>query len=233
MPSPVCGWCGRADASVRLPLGRICVACKRRAAYHPGACPGCSTVRPLAYLSDDGQRVCAGCVEQPSIFACTQCGTEQHPYGASRCARCILRERLTVLLTDPRTGELHAQLRPVFAALLAGERPQTTIYWLRRPPGHGPRILGQMARGQTPISHAAFERLPSDKSHNYLRDLLAALAVLPAYEARIERIMPWLDDLLATLPKPDAEIVERFARWHVIRTLRRKADRNDLTTPVV
>lgn len=90
-----------------------------------------------------------------------------------------------------------------------------------------------MARGETAISHASFEELPSDKSHNYLRDLLAALGVLPPYEDRIERMTPWLRDLLATLPKRDADIVERFARWHILRRLRNKADQCDLSTPVV
>jgi hypothetical protein len=58
-------------------------------------------VRPLAYRDPEGRTVCAGCVGAPSIFACTECGREDQPYGYNRCARCFLRQRLTILLTDP------------------------------------------------------------------------------------------------------------------------------------
>ena len=141
-----------------------------------------------------------------SVFACRDCGREDQPYGSSRCARCILRERLTELLTDPATGKVHDRLQPVFDELVDSERPQTAIYWLRRPPGHGPRILSQMARGELDISHDSF-RATLDRSHNYLRDLLAAVGVLPAYEPRIERILPWLETKLAALPADQADLV--------------------------
>ena len=50
-----------------------------------------------------------------------------------------------------------------------------------------------MARGDIEISHAAFDELASNKAVTYLRDLLVALAVLPAYHAKLERVSPWLD----------------------------------------
>ena len=163
------------------------------------------------------------------MFACTDCGREDHPYGGSRCARCILRERLTGLLTDPSTGRIPEALQPVFDTLIASERPQTTIYWLRRPPHVGPGLLRQMATGQMQISHAAFEQLPADRAHNYLRDLLAAIGVLPTYEAAIARMLPWLDAKLATLPTEDARVINRFARWRVLRHLRTRAEQGQLT----
>jgi hypothetical protein len=230
----VCVECGQErKAHLELTHGPLCERCRRQLHYRPKPCPTCGITRVVAYRDPAGTAVCAGCAGEDSAFACVQCGSEEHPYGAIRCARCFLTERLNQLLTDPSTGHIHARLRPVFETLIAVERPQTTLYWLRRKPGHGPRILGEMARGQTPISHATFEALPSDKSHNYLRDLLAAVGVLPAYEAQIERMIPWLRDLLATLPAKDAEIIDRFARWQILRRLRAKAARGDLTKSVV
>lgn len=186
-------------------------------------------MRPLAYLHDADEVVCAGCAGMPSVFACHECGREDNPYGARRCARCILRERLTTLLTDPHTGQIHVQLRPVFDELVGCDRPQAAIWWLRRPPGVGPRLLADMAAGQIEISHDTFRHLPSDKAHDYLRGLLAAVGVLPPFDIRVERMPPWLDTVLADLPDDHAALIRRFARWHVLPRMRTAADRGHLT----
>ena len=189
--------------------------------------------RPLAYrLVPDGPEqgdVCASCAGVASVFACRECGREDHPYGTSRCARCILRERLTVLLTDPSTGQVHQRLRPVFDELVDSERPQTGIWWLRKKPGVGPRLLAQMARGEVEISHDTFRSLPSDRAHGYLRSLLAAVAILPPFEVRIERMLPWIEDVVADLPSEQAGLVRQFAHWQVLREMRRAAREDRLT----
>lgn len=135
-----------------------------------------------ADLGAGGQVVCADCAEVESLFACPECGREDHPYGHDRCARCFLRERLAALLADPTSGHIHALRQPVFDALVGAERPQTGVYWLRRKPGVGPPLLGRMAGGEMDISRDAFRAFPSDKPHNYVRDLLVAVGVLPVYE---------------------------------------------------
>lgn len=230
MTRPACADCGHVGAYIRVPHGRLCIGCRRRIHYHPAECPGCGEVRPLGYRDQHDRRVCAGCARQEaSIFACPDCGREDHPYGSTRCARCILRERLTELLTDSGTGGIATPLQPLFDTLMASERPQTTIYWLRRPPGVGPRLLRAMASGQMEISHAAFEALPSDRAHNYLRDLLAAIGILRPYEPAIARMTPWLDAKLAELPAEEARLANRFARWRVLRRLRSRAERGELT----
>lgn len=76
------------------------------------------------------------------------------------------------------------------------------------------------------ISHAAFEALPSDRAHNYLRDLLAAVGVLPPYEPAIARMTPWLEAKLEGLPADEARVVNQFARWRVLRRLRGRAERS-------
>lgn len=145
------------------------------------------------------------------------------------CARCTLRERLTDLLTDPATGHVHADLTPLFDELVGSDRPQTGLSWLRKKPGVGPQILRQMARSELEVSHAAFHSLPSDRAHDYLRTLLAAVGVLEPFDPRLERMMPWLEEFLATVPAQHAELLRRYARWHVLRRMRRAAERSQLT----
>lgn len=214
-----------------LPTGPICYRCRRNIAYHPGVCPECCELRPIAYpsTSSHGVLVCASCAGTASVFACTRCGREDHPYGADRCARCILSQRLTVLLTDPATGSIHDTLQPVYDELAGAGRPQSVISWLQRPPATGTRLLGLMARGEMPITHDAFRALPADRSHNYLRELLTSVGTLPPYQAAIERMLPWLDAKLTELTAEDASVIGRFARWHILRRLRRAADAGTLT----
>lgn len=232
MSEPARCWeCGRTGGLTRLPHARICLACRRRRHYHPESCPGCRQVRPLAYTAG-ALVVCASCVGAESIFACRECGREDHPYGARRCARCILRERLNDLLTDPATGHIHTRLQPVFDELVGSDRPQTGIWWLRKKPGVGPRLLAQMARGEIEMSHDTFRGLPSDRAHDYLRSLLAALGVLPPFDIQIERMHPWIDQLLADIPAGHAALVRRFAHWHVLRGMRRAAREGRLTQGV-
>jgi hypothetical protein len=86
-----------------------------------------------------------------------------------------------------------------------------------------------MARGEMDISHAAFDHLAPDRAVIYVRDLHAAVEVLPPYEASVGRVTPWLRELLATLPKHHADLIDRFARWQLLRRLRLLEDRGNIT----
>lgn len=229
--APVCIRCERLTGSFELPEGKICQNCCRYLAYHPARCPGCSQFRPLPYLSvtAPAQLICADCAGKPPVFVCEKCGRQDQPYGVRRCASCVLSERLHVLLLDPRTGEIHERLRPVFDALVGSHRPQNAITWLQRPPGHGPTLLRQMASGEVNISHDTFARRPMDRAHNYLRDLLVALEVLEPYEPLIERIGPWLIDRVAGISAMHRQTIDQFARWVILRRLRTAADQGRLT----
>ena len=102
------------------------------------------------------------------------------------------------------------------------ERPQTGLWWLaKRKPGVGPRLLAQMARSEVEISHETFRALPSDRPHDYLRSLLAAVGVLPPFDIQLERMPPWIEGVVAGLPAEHAALVRRFAHWHVLRGMRK------------
>lgn len=92
-----------------------------------------------------------------------------------------------LLGTAMRLGEVLARLKPVFDELVGSERPQTGIWWLIKKNGNGigPRLLAQMACGEIEISHDTFRALPSDRAHDYLRSLLAAVGILPAFDIHL------------------------------------------------
>lgn len=171
--------CDQPGAYIRLPHARLCTRCKNRRHYHPRACPGCGTVRPLAYRSQTDQEICAACAGvETSIFACNRCRREDNPYG-TLCARCTLHDRLTVLLTTPATGAIHPQLQPVFDDLLAANRPQSVITYLTKPPTTGTQLLRAMACGQMPLNihpklvrHAARYGLAAELPTAVMADLI-------------------------------------------------------------
>lgn len=231
LPRQPCAHCGAMRRCPTVILGQpVCHNCRHRFGRHPATCPGCGQLRVLAWFDHTDRPACAGCTANPPIFACQSCGREDMPFGA-RCGVCVLEERAAALLADG-TGQIHPRLLPVYDALLAARRPQTVLSWLSYRP-QGPAILQAMARGEIAISHEAFEQLPANKAVHYIRDLLVATGVLAAYHAPIERITPWLKDLLAALPAERAALVERFARWHVLRRLRRHAEQGTLTQGAV
>lgn len=222
-----CGHCGKVTrcSTVILEVA-VCDACRLRFRRAPKPCPGCGQPRVLAFYDDQRRPACARCTGQHPVYACAECGREDSPFGR-KCGPCTLRARLTELLADP-SGQVHPQLQPVFDTLLAAPRPQSTLYWLTRSSSR-PDLLRAMARGELEISHASFDQLPADRAVTYLRDLLAAVGVLPPYHSGLARITAWLPGLLATLPKDHADLVDRFARWQLLRRLRLLGERDKIT----
>jgi len=221
-----CAHCGRQERCSRLILDKpVCRICVLRFGRIATTCPGCGGIKVLAFYDAQRRPACATCTGNTPCYACVKCGREDSQHGR-KCAPCVLEERATELLTDP-TGHIHPQLQPVFDTLMAGPRPQTTLYWFNR--SSGPAILHAMALGQLEISHATFEAMPTNKTNNYLRDFLAAVGVLPPFHAELSRVTPWLNDILAGLPKDQSDIIGRFARWHVLRRLNIHAQAGTLT----
>lgn len=230
-PVAVCGHCRTRRAGPHVVLGeRACGVCQLRVRRAPGQCPGCGQVKVLAFYDPQRQPSCATCTGNRPVYGCAQCGREDEPFGA-KCGPCTLRERLTELLTDP-TGQIHPRLRPVLDALMAIPRTQSTLYWLTRTSSR-PDLLRAMARGELPISHASFDLLPPDRAVTYLRDLLAANGVIQPYQPSVERITPFLGEVLAGLAKTDADLLERFARWQLLRRLRLLEGRGQVTRSAV
>jgi hypothetical protein len=213
-----CGHCGEHRPCSRVILEqRVCQRCMLRFRRAPKPCPGCDQIKVLAFHDAQRQPSCAACTGNDPVYACIECGREDNPFGR-RCGPCEVHVRLTGLLSDP-SGRIHPRLQPVFDTLLAAPRPQSTLYWLTRSSSR-PDILRNMACGELDISHATFEAMPDHRAVRYLRDLLAGVGVLAPYHPGLERITPWLRGILASAPKQHADLIDRFARWQLLRRLR-------------
>lgn len=214
-----CGHCGTRPACSRLILAvPVCPRCDLRFRRHPRTCPLCQQIKVLAFTGPDGKPACAACTGAEAVYACDRCGREDSPFGRL-CGPCTLHERASALLAQPGGG-VHPRLLPLFDALLAGRRPQTTLYWFTR--SSGPDILRAMACGELEISHQSLADMAPGRTVTYLRDLLVAVGVLPTYDAELERLTPWLNELLVAMPTGQADVLHRFARWHVLRRLRQQ-----------
>ena len=214
-----CGHCGTRPACSRLILEvPVCPRCDLRFRRRPRTCPLCQQLKVLAFTGPDGRPACAACTGAKAVYACDRCGREDSPFGRL-CGRCTLHERASALLAQPGGG-VHPRLLPLFDALLAGRRPQTTLYWFTR--SSGPDILRAMACGELEFSHQSLAAMAPGRTVTYLRDLLVAVGVLPPYDAELERLTPWLNELLVAMPTGQADVLHRFARWHVLRRLRQQ-----------
>ncbi|WP_058234780.1 hypothetical protein [Devriesea agamarum] len=169
--------------------------------------------------------MCADCAGQPAQYVCRTCGSEQHLVGR-RCARCIVSEQVTALITTP-DGDIHPQLRPVLDALLARNNPQSVQRWLTR--GKATQILASMARGETPISHEGIDAFPRDRAREYLRDLLIACGVLPETSRALRDTLEWVDGFLAEHSSPDRHVLLAYTHWHIVRRARAQAAKGKFT----
>jgi ribosomal protein L40E len=84
------------------------------------------------------------------------------------------------------------------------------------------RLLAQLAAGETEITHAALDALPQSKPLHHLRHMLAHTGVLPERTEYLERIGPWLDNLLADQAADDSSLIRAYAQWDVLRRARQR-----------
>ncbi|MFV0434311.1 MAG: hypothetical protein ACK5LO_10055 [Leucobacter sp.] len=188
-------------------------------------CPRCEQHHVLAYFDTSEALVCADCAGQPAQYVCRTCGSEQHLVGR-RCARCIVSEQVTALITTP-DGDIHPQLRPVLDALLSRNNPQSVQRWLTR--GKATQILASMAQGETPISHEGIDAFPRDRAREYLRDLLIACGALPETSRALRDTLEWIDDFLAEHSSPDRYALLAYTHWHIVRRARAQAAKGKFT----
>lgn len=227
---PDCWICGKAAiwARYEVPQGALCIGCGRRRHYHPAPCPVCQVRRPLAFL-DDELIVCAGCAGVESPFACQECRSEEHLYGRHRCARCFLRERLTDLLSDPATGEINVKLQRCSTLWSTPNARRPRSGGCVRSPASVPRCSARWPVARCRSTTPPFGPGRRTQPHGYLRHLLAAVGVLDPYDPYIERMGPWLDGYVDTLPEHHRELLRRFGRWHVMKQMRQSASAGRLT----
>jgi hypothetical protein len=66
---------------------------------------------------------CTDCAGGLGDFTCTRCGQEDWKHYRGVCGRCVLKDRLAVVLDDG-TGQIRAELVPLFDLVTSMERPR-------------------------------------------------------------------------------------------------------------
>jgi hypothetical protein len=138
-----------------------------------------------------------------------------------------LRRRVDELLTDD-TGQVHPELRTLHDALVGVDRPATALSWLSRSAAIS--VLGELAAGTRPLTHATLDELPATKTLSHLRAVLVATDALPARDEHLAQLETWTSHTVAACADPDdRQVLHRYAVWHVLRRLRHRT-RNGSTT---
>lgn len=221
---PSCVRCSRrVPVSVRWPEGPLCKRCRDAARTRVGVCADCGYSGPLPGRNANGQPTCRRCGGVPGELTCPRCGNEEVLARKGECWRCLLTDRVTELLTGPE-GSVPDHLAPLATSICAMRRAQSGHIWLRdgKP---APVLLQDLAHGRLPCEHAAFDGYPPSQAVEHLRGLLTGAGILPRRDKRIAAFTRWTSGQLAGITDPEQRrLVERFARWHLLRGLRRHAD---------
>ncbi|MGI8873833.1 MAG: hypothetical protein ACR2KP_05805 [Egibacteraceae bacterium] len=190
------------------------------------ACSKCRTLAPVR-AGTRAAPLCATCTSTDVAVwkTCPSCG-DTGQLLARDCSRCRLRRRVDELLTDS-SGQIRPELRTLYDALVGVERPATASSWLSR--SAAVAVLGELAAGVRPLTHASLDELPASKTLSHLRAVLVATDALPARDENLAQLETWTTDVVA-LADPDVrQVLHRYAVWHVLRRLRQRT-RNTPTT---
>ena len=215
-----CDRCGRSAGKLRSrwPEGGICGTCFHTAVRTTRTCPSCGHHGMLPGLNGD-QPICRRCAGIPTDLDCHRCGTEaEHYRRGGICARCALRDDLTVLLAP--AGTPHPALARLLEVLVGVDRPESVHTWKRRPAVRA--LLAGLGDGSLDLTHEAFDAADGGAAVGHLRDLLVHHGLLPHRDRDLARFEAWLQTRLdATEPAWARRILERYGRWHHLPAIRR------------
>ena len=221
----VCSICARlAPAEISKITGEPwCRACQKRRA----CCAVCGSIR-LIRGGTLTSPLCATCARpDPSFWhACPGCGARTQ-HLSRRCARCSLLQRLEELLSDG-TGAIHPRLQALHDNLAGNDRPGTVLDWLNK--NTAAAFLRELAAGERPLTHAALDELPDSKTIRHLRSILVATGALASRDEHMIRLECWITAAVAgRRDHCERQTLHRYATWHALRRLRRRADGQHIT----
>ncbi len=210
---------------VSWPEGYVCRRCYQQATRRRGRCPGCGNEHLLPGLDSVGTPICTSCAGITQDLTCGRCGEQDEPHRRGLCARCCLREDLTVLLDDG-TGQVRPDMTGLLEAIVGQRRPRSALIWLRNPDVK--RLLTGLARRQLELTHATFDADPAPRTAMHLRELLVQHGSLPQIDRTIVLFQNWLATTLAGYSPTTARLLGSFARWHHLRRMRDLSDHGRL-----
>jgi hypothetical protein len=219
-----CSICGRtAPCEVSKATGQPwCQACQQRWAR----CTGCGKILPVRG-GTAGEPLCSTCLRPDPAFwrSCPGCGQPGRLTG-DRCERCALGQRLRGLLGGA-DGEIRPELQALYQALTGTDRPDTVARWLAG--STSTPLLRDLGTGQ-PLTHGLLDGLPAGKPVEHLRSVLVSIGTLPPRDEQMTRLERWITVTVNGRPGPgEQELLHRYATWHLLRRLRRRAGREETT----
>ncbi len=225
-PTGTCSQCGRQRPCTKTRTGLLrCGTCARL--VEP--CVRCGRHRPVNVRRPDGPW-CSTCYKNDpdSTRQCLVCGATGDLYEKRRCGRCVLAQRLQLLLGGG-TGTIRAELEPLYQALVAVELPRVALNWLAN--SKAKTILAEVGRGERVLSHAALDALVPATSIDHLRAVLVASGCLPARDEQLVRLERWAHQQLSSMADADEQrLVRAYVTWQLLRRLRHRV-RGQPTTP--
>ncbi|HUY63837.1 MAG TPA: hypothetical protein VMV14_04905 [Acidimicrobiales bacterium] len=213
-----CSICGRlGPAEIAKATGEPwCLVCQKRWAR----CAGCGQVRPVRGGSSE-HPLCATCTRTDASFwkTCPSCG-EATKLTTEACVRCELRARLHQLLVPG--GVMIADLAGLHDSLAGAQRPDLVLRWLKT--SSGTAVLADIGAGRLELTHETLDGLGRTKTVEHLRAVLVATAALAARDEQMARLEAWIEDIIAGRTEPEEQyVLRRYALWHLLRRLRRRA----------
>jgi hypothetical protein len=90
-------------------------------------------------------------------------------------------------------------------------------------------VLSDLGSGRRPLTHQALDDLPAGKTVEHLRSVLVATDALPERDEQMVRLIRVVDELITAHPTAEGrQILHRYATWHLLRRLRRRARGQDI-----
>jgi hypothetical protein len=133
-----------------------------------------------------------------------------------------MNQHLHATLAHPVLG-IPVQLQPVLAHFGSAGSPPPVAGWLTAMPG-GILLAALAATAHhRELTHALLDEQPQTSALHHVRDMLVQAGVLPPRDEYLERIEPWLGEVLAGRPAQHAALVRPYATWHVLRRARRRS----------
>ena len=209
----------------RWPAGPVCRSCYRRARANPAACSTCGQIRVLVATTVAGETrssVCGVCAASPHTYLCQRCGGGEEPYGRGHCVRCEALDRLTSAFANA-DGQLTGDASAIVDAFMASRRARSVLEWLSRP-GGGANVLRGLISDGVQITHDALDRADQRQVWS-LRRTLIEIGLLPVRNEALERLTPFLRDVVAGLPADQRPVLSTYGTWWVLRRARRQLER--------
>lgn len=217
-----CAFCHRLRRSCRTwPGGPVCPPCSSRAMRYPSDCAECGEKAVLIGMDSNGGRICGPCSGSTLDFRCTECGGAGIRSGGL-CSRCYTANQLRDAFAGP-DGEVFDQLKPLVKALSDADDPRSVAVWLSK--SAAAWKLRELASAGTEITHATLDELPASASLNYIREILVRTRILEIRNEPLERIEPWLQQILLNYPGEHARIVRSYGMWYLVHRARRSKRR--------